>query len=71
MWCELIQIGQLHVIAIDMTEVGISIAWHWKFVSFKFVGGQGEYLLFVARVVLRDAHTAGYHLAGEQATEAA
>ena len=25
-WCELIQIGQLHVIAIDMTEVGIGIA---------------------------------------------
>lgn len=71
MWCELIQIGELHIIPIDVAKVSIGISGHWKFVTFKFVRGQWENLLFVARVVIRDAHTAGYHLVGEQTADEA
>lgn len=66
--CQLVQVGQLHVVAIDVAQVGIGIGRHRKFVSLELVSGEREDFIFEARVVVGDAHARGDDLVGQQAT---
>ena len=59
MWCQFVQIWQLHIIAEDMTQMGIGIAWYGQLMSFKRMGRQWEYLVSIAGVMERDTHAAG------------
>ena len=59
MWSQFVQVGQLHIVAIDMAQMGIGISRNRQLMSFKVMSCQWEYLLFVTGVMERDTHTAG------------
>ena len=67
--CQLVQVGQVHVVAIDVAQVGIGIGRHREFVSLELVSGEWEDFIFEARVVVGDAHAGGDDLVGQQATK--
>ena len=59
MWSKPREVGQLHVVAEDVAQVGIGITWHRELTTFKGMGSKGENLLEVAGIVEGDAHTRG------------
>ena len=61
---ELGEVGQLHVVAEDVAQMGIGIVGHRQVVALEDVCGEGEDLIGVARVVEGDAHGAGDHRDG-------
>lgn len=50
------EIRQSHIVAKEVTQMGIGIARHGKVAVLKLMGCQGENLIKIARVVERDAH---------------
>ena len=59
MWCQFAQIWQLHIIAEDMTQMGISIMRHRQLTAFEHMRCQWEDLLNIAGIMERDTHAAG------------
>ena len=57
MWSQFVQVGQLHIIAKEMAQMGIGIARHGQLVFLKRVGRQWEYLVSITGIMERDTHT--------------
>ena len=59
MQLELVEVGQLHVVAEDVAQMGVGIMRHRQLMTFEHMGGQGEDLLGITGVVEGDAHATG------------
>ena len=53
---EFIEVWQLHIVAKEVTQVGVSIVGHRQLMTFEDMGCQGEDLVSITWVVEGDAH---------------
>ena len=59
MWGKFVQVRQLHIVAKEMTQMGVGIVRHRELTTLKHMSGQREYLIQITRVMEGNAHGAG------------